>query len=148
MDDAVARRDVGLHHTGLNRSAPRERPLIAIVRRKERVLLPERPGAQPVAYRFESLDFPATERRFHSYYAEFSAVDPGQLAPHAHPGAELIYVLTGTLSVHIDGAEHALEAGDSMYFDSSLPHGYRGAAAAPAARSSSRRPDPRVAPRA
>ena len=125
MDDAVARRDVGLHHTGLNRSAPRERPLIAIVRRKERVQLPERPGAQPVAYRFESLDFPATERRFHSYYAEFSAVDPGQLAPHAHPGAELIYVLTGTLSVHIDGAEHALEAGDSMYFDSSLPHGYR-----------------------
>ena len=28
-------------------------------------------------------------------------------------------------SVHIDGDEHALEAGDSMYFDSSIPHAYR-----------------------
>jgi hypothetical protein len=31
----------------------------------------------------------------------------------------------GTLSVHVDGGEHALDAGDSMYFDSSLPHAYR-----------------------
>jgi mannose-6-phosphate isomerase-like protein (cupin superfamily) len=29
------------------------------------------------------------------------------------------------LNVHIDGHEHALESGDSMYFDSGLPHGYR-----------------------
>jgi quercetin dioxygenase-like cupin family protein len=45
--------------------------------------------------------------------------------PHAHPGVEFIYTMTGTLRVHIDGEEHALDAGDSMYFDSSLPHGYR-----------------------
>ena len=31
----------------------------------------------------------------------------------------------GTLSVHIGGDEHALEAGDSMYFDSTVPHAYR-----------------------
>jgi mannose-6-phosphate isomerase-like protein (cupin superfamily) len=31
----------------------------------------------------------------------------------------------GRLSVHIDGVEYALAAGDSMYFDSSVPHGYR-----------------------
>ena len=66
---------------------------------------------------------------------------PETLRPHAHAGAEFIYALQGTLSVHIDGEEHALEAGDSMYFDSGLPHGYRrgGRAAAP---SSSRQPDP------
>jgi quercetin dioxygenase-like cupin family protein len=29
------------------------------------------------------------------------------------------------LNVHIEGEEHALEAGDSMYFDSGLRHGYR-----------------------
>jgi mannose-6-phosphate isomerase-like protein (cupin superfamily) len=27
--------------------------------------------------------------------------------------------------VHIGGDEHALDAGDSMYFDSTQPHGYR-----------------------
>jgi len=102
----------------------REKPLVAVVRKAQRVRLPERPGARQIAYRFESLDYPATERRFNSYYAEFVPAAPDGLRPHAHPGVEFIYALAGTLSVHIDGGEYALEAGDSMYFDSSIPHGY------------------------
>jgi mannose-6-phosphate isomerase-like protein (cupin superfamily) len=89
------------------------------------VELPERAGAREAAYRFVSLDYPATERRFHSYYAEFLPVATDRLRPHEHRGVEFIYALQGTLSVHIGGAEHALEAGDSMYFDSSVPHAYR-----------------------
>jgi len=103
----------------------REKPLVAVVRKNQRVKLPDRPGARDVAYRFESLDYPATERRFNSYYAEFFPVAPEKLRPHEHPGVEFIYTLAGTLSVHIGGKEHALEAGDSVYFDSSVPHGYR-----------------------
>ena len=38
---------------------------------------------------------------------------PDKLRPHDHAGAEFIYVLQGTLSVHIGDDEHALEAGDS-----------------------------------
>jgi transcriptional regulator with XRE-family HTH domain len=103
----------------------REKPLVAVVRKAQRVRLPDKPGARQVAYRFESLDYPATERRFDSYYAEFFPVPASGLVPHAHPGVEFIYALAGTLSVHIEGEEYALEAGDSMYFDSSVPHGYR-----------------------
>ena len=103
----------------------REKPIVAIVRKQERVQLPDRPGLKGVAYRFESLDFPAPERRFHSFYAEFFPVSLDALHPHAHPGVEFIYALAGTLSVHIGGDEHALAAGDSMYFDSTLPHAYR-----------------------
>jgi transcriptional regulator with XRE-family HTH domain len=103
----------------------RDKPLVALVRRRQRVRLPDRPGARDVAYRFESLDYPATERRFNSYYAEFFAVAPDKLRPHDHPGVELIYTLQGTLAVHMLGEVYSLEAGDSMYFDSSVPHGYR-----------------------
>ena len=103
----------------------REKPLLAVVRKADRVRLPDRPGAAPVAYRFESLDYPATERRFSSYYAEFLPVSHDKLRPHAHPGVEFLYVLAGRLSVHVDGAEQALDTGDSMYFDSSQPHAYR-----------------------
>ena len=106
-------------------ASAREKPLVAVVRKAQRVRLPERPGTSAIAYRFESLDYPATERRFNSYYAEFQTVAPKDLQPHAHPGVEFIYALAGTLSVHIDGDEHALETGDSMYFDSSVPHAYR-----------------------
>lgn len=103
----------------------REKPLIAVVRKAERVRLPERPGSRQVAYRFESLDYPATERHFNSYYAEFLPAAPAELRPHTHPGAEFIYALAGTLSVHVDSDEYRLEQGDSMYFDSTIPHSYR-----------------------
>jgi transcriptional regulator with XRE-family HTH domain len=103
----------------------REKPLAAVVRKAQRVQLPDRPGARDVAYRFESLDFPATERRFNSYYAEFFPVLPDRLRPHTHPGVEFVYALQGSQSIHIGADEHVLDAGDSMYFDSSVPHAYR-----------------------
>lgn len=103
----------------------REKPLVAVARKEQRVTLPERPGPRDVAYRFASLDYPATERRFNCYYAEFVAMPPEKLRPHDHAGVEFIYVINGTLSVHINGDEHALEAGDAVYFDSTVPHAYR-----------------------
>jgi transcriptional regulator with XRE-family HTH domain len=103
----------------------RDKPLVAVIRKNQRVRLPDRPGANQPTYRFESLDFPATERRFNSYYAEFLAVPAAALQTHSHAGGEFIYTLAGTLSVHIAGDEHVLEAGDSMYFDSNVPHAYR-----------------------
>ena len=102
----------------------REQPLVAVVRKDQRVRLPDRPGARDVAYHFESLDYPATERRFNSYYAEFLPVAPDARRPHAHPGVEFIYVLSGKLRLNIGGEEHALGTSDSIYFDSSVPHGY------------------------
>ena len=103
----------------------RDKPLVAVVRKRERVASPDQPGARQIAYRFESLDYPATERRFNSYYAEFFPMTPAGLRPHAHPGVEFIYTLQGTLSVHIGDQEHALPPGDSMYFDATVPHAYR-----------------------
>src|ERR1043165_6114788 len=52
----------------------RDKPLVAIVRKAERIQLPDRPGPGSVMYRFESLDFAATERRFNAYYATFLPV--------------------------------------------------------------------------
>ena len=103
----------------------REKPLVAVVRKAERVQLPERQDGKDMSYRFESLDYPATERRFNSYYAEFLPMARDKVRFHTHAGVEFIYTLKGRLNVHMDGQEHALESGDSMYFDSGLPHGYR-----------------------
>ena len=103
----------------------REKPLLAIVRKRDRVALPDQAGTRDPAYRFESLDYPAAERRFNSYYAEFFPVAADKLRPHAHPGVEFIYVLRGTLSVHAGEEEHALGPGDSMFFDATVPHAYR-----------------------
>jgi DNA-binding XRE family transcriptional regulator/quercetin dioxygenase-like cupin family protein len=44
--------------------------------------------------------------------------------PWTHPSEECVLVLRGRLVVEVAGAEHLLEAGDSCYFDSALPHRY------------------------
>jgi transcriptional regulator with XRE-family HTH domain len=106
-------------------AGPREKPLVAVVRRKERVRLPDQPGTADVVYRFESLDFPASERRFNSYVAEFFPVAPGKLRLHQHAGVEFLYVLEGTLSIHLGADEYTLDQGDSMYFGATVPHAYR-----------------------
>jgi transcriptional regulator with XRE-family HTH domain len=71
----------------------REKPLVAIARKSQRVMLPDRQGAPEHAYQFASLDYGATERRFNAYYAEFAAVADDRLRPHAHPGVEFIYAV-------------------------------------------------------
>jgi mannose-6-phosphate isomerase-like protein (cupin superfamily) len=40
-----------------------------------------------------------------------------------HEGQEMDYVLEGSLKVSINGKTETLNAGDSIYYDSSLPHG-------------------------
>jgi transcriptional regulator with XRE-family HTH domain len=105
--------------------AAERRPALAIVRAADRMAFPDRAGARRPSYRFECLDYPATERRLNAYLVEFEAVAADEGRPHQHEGAEVIYVLAGRLAVKVGGDEHALGAGDSMYFDPSPPHSYR-----------------------
>ena len=112
---------VGLEHFFIESS---ERPSIAVIRKNDRLRLPDRPDEAPPSYLFESLDFPVTDRKMESFYAEF----PVQSKPsetHQHGGAELIYVIKGQLAVSIDGDDVVLDEGDALYFDSSAPHSYR-----------------------
>ena len=112
---------VGLEHFFVEHS---ERPTVAVVRRKDRLRLPDRPGESSPSYFFESLDFPVTDRKMDAYYAEFEAQsEPTQ--SHRHAGAEILYVLKGQLVVRIESEDTTLGEGDSMYFDSGFPHSYR-----------------------
>jgi quercetin dioxygenase-like cupin family protein/DNA-binding XRE family transcriptional regulator len=110
---------VGLEHFFVDD----DRPLVAVVRKKERLRLPDRQDAEPPSYFFESLDFPVTDRKMAGYYAEFPQHSkPSE--PHRHSGAELIYVLRGRLAVNIDGEDQVLDEGDALHFDSGAPHSY------------------------
>jgi len=42
--------------------------------------------------------------------------------PSTHDGQEFIYVLQGSMEVRLDKEIHILEAGDSIYYDSTVPH--------------------------
>ncbi|MGI6175970.1 MAG: helix-turn-helix domain-containing protein [Christensenellales bacterium] len=44
---------------------------------------------------------------------------------NSHPGQEFDYVVEGQLCININGREMLLNPGDSIYFDSSYPHGMK-----------------------
>jgi transcriptional regulator with XRE-family HTH domain len=105
-------------------SDERKRHVVAIVRKKDRQRFPERPGAADVSYFFESLDFPATERKLSAYRADFQPIAREKLKPHSHAGVEFLCLLRGTLTLKIGSDEYLLHSGDTIYFDSSRLHSY------------------------
>ena len=112
---------VGLDHFFREDS---DRPVHAVVRKADRIRLPEKAGQSSPAYHFESLDYPVSDRKLNGYYVEFGE-GAERSEPHEHPGAEIIYVLGGELVVNLDGEDFKLGQGDSMYFDCAHPHSYR-----------------------
>lgn len=101
-----------------------DRPAVTVVRKGDRIRLPNEPGKEPPSYLFESLDFPVSDRKLEAYYAEFPP-DSEPSEPHHHDGPEVIYVVKGHLGVNVDGDDFTLEEGDAMYLESQVPHSYR-----------------------
>ncbi len=112
---------VGLEHFFVETE---ERPAVAVVRKADRLRLPDRAGAETPAYLFESLDFPALGRKMEAFLAEFPS-GAAASEPHRHRGAEFIYVMAGTLVLTVRETAVVLEAGDASYFDADVPHSYR-----------------------
>lgn len=106
-------------------SDDRKRHVLGIVRRSERKRFPDRPDSKDNSFFFESLDFAAVERKLSAYFAEFCAIPREKARPHHHAGVEFLTVACGKLEILIGTQGHTLETGDSIYFDSSLPHAYR-----------------------
>jgi transcriptional regulator with XRE-family HTH domain len=114
--------NVGLEHFF---SDERRRRVLAVARKKDRVRFPERPGVSEVQYFFECLDYPVTEKKLNAFLADFQDITPEKIKPHNHPGIEFLYLVNGTLHLKVGGEQIELDAGDSIYFDSAVPHSYR-----------------------
>lgn len=121
--------DVGLDHFFTNK---KRRGLFSIVRANERIRFPDRPDAPRPSFFFECLAFSTQDKSIQAYLAEFPIRGYHEVTEHLHEGAEFLHVLAGTMSIHYQDEEHVLETGDSVYFDSSEAHAYRGHGPEPA----------------
>jgi len=121
--------DVGMEHFFQTK---KRRSVFSIVRSDERIRFPDRPDAVKPAFYFECLAFSTQDKGVQAYVAQFPKREKDAVTEHFHDGSELIHVLEGSLALLYDGDEHVLKQGDSVYFDSSEPHWYRGLSKAPA----------------
>jgi transcriptional regulator with XRE-family HTH domain len=98
-----------------------EESSVSVVRRAER-----RRGGGAAGHDFEILTPPLPGQRaeLSRHVLAAGAATGGEGDPPMHePGSrEIAVVERGTVTLHIDGAHHVLEDGDTVTFDADLPH--------------------------
>jgi transcriptional regulator with XRE-family HTH domain len=115
--------DVGLEFFFDDKSRQK---LFSVVRADERLRFPERPDSQLPSYYFECLAFATQGKHLGAYLAEFPKRDVEETTEHSHEGSEFIYVTEGSIAVRYHQQDYVLRMGDSVYFDASESHSYRG----------------------
>jgi phosphate butyryltransferase len=75
------------------------------------------------AYDYENLAPYYSGRHMEPFLVDvYPATDENTLEFSSHEGEEFHYILEGRMRILVGGEEHILDPGDSIYFDSSLPH--------------------------
>jgi transcriptional regulator with XRE-family HTH domain len=78
-----------------------------------------------VGYYYESLAYPKADKHMEPFHVTFEVKNKEDLIFFNHKGEEFIYVLEGQLEFNYENETYALGAGDSLYFDASVPHAFR-----------------------
>lgn len=102
----------------------RARDPYAIVRKGDRRQVSRFASKEGVAYgyAYQSLGFGKKDRHIEPFLIRLEPPTVKDPKPSVHDGEEFLFVLTGRMEVHLDGHTDVLEPGDSILYDSSVPH--------------------------
>ncbi len=87
--------------------------------------------SSPGGYTYVSLARPIARRHMEPLLVTFDPVDENKLNYYTHPGEEFLHVTEGRLEFIGADQRIELETGDSIYFDSGIPHALRSIADTP-----------------
>jgi transcriptional regulator with XRE-family HTH domain len=108
-------------------------PLIVRQSERQRALSTLRAKDRPVENRFYALGRGKTDRHMEPFFVELLPDSDGDGELSSHEGEEFIVVVQGRVEVRYGSAVHVLETGDSIYYNSIVPHYVGGAGETPAA---------------
>jgi transcriptional regulator with XRE-family HTH domain len=80
---------------------------------------------QNSGYTYEALAYPKNAKHMEPFWVEFDPKSKEDLTFLRHGGEEFLFLFRGRLAFHYDRQEMILEPGDSLYFESEIPHGFR-----------------------
>ena len=99
---------------------------VVLVRRDERKVIDSRYfGREESGYYYEALAYKRSKKYMEPFLVEFKRKKADRLSYFSHEGEEFIYLLEGTLEFRTENEQYVLNPGDSLYFESSIPHAYR-----------------------
>jgi transcriptional regulator with XRE-family HTH domain len=80
-------------------------------------------GGKSGGYGYESLGHQKQNRQMDPFLVTLTPVENPQLVgPNQHVGEEFLFVLEGQVEIRLSGHTEILNPGDSVYYDSNLPH--------------------------
>lgn len=98
-----------------------------VVRKNERKKAFRRRYAQhgEGGYTYEALAYTRNAKHMEPFLVEFEPKQKEELTFLIHRGEEFLFLFRGRLAFHYDQDEIVLDSGDSLYFDSGVPHAFR-----------------------
>jgi transcriptional regulator with XRE-family HTH domain len=95
----------------------------AVIVRKNERRIHEDPSK--VGYYYESLAYPKADKHMEPFHVQFEVKNKEDILFFNHKGEEFVFVLEGQVEFSYEDEIFTLNAGDSLYFDSSSPHAFR-----------------------
>ena len=105
--------------------SPQQRNMI-VVRKEDRYGIAKGPHISHIGYQYEPLAYPKIDKSMEPFIVEMEEREASDIVFNNHRGEEFLFVLRGSLEFCYGDDSVILEEGDSLYFDSIVPHGYRG----------------------
>jgi transcriptional regulator with XRE-family HTH domain len=103
-------------------------PRVEVVRATERKRIKREftHRQSPLSYAYESLAFRKSDKKMEPFLIEFDIDVDEEIPPLKHEGEEFIFVLEGEVEVRLGDEVVRLREGDSLYFESEVPHSFIG----------------------
>ena len=85
------------------------------------------------AYDYKHLAFTFSHKKAEPFMVTVEPKqDGGELTLHSHDGQEFNYMVSGSMEFHLGDTVYELSGGDSIYFDSGVPHAMKAIGTQPA----------------
>ena len=100
---------------------------LVLVRREDRKGIDNLPylRSSNVGYSYESLAYPMVDKHMEPFMVHIEPRDEEELLYFNHKGEEFLLLLEGKMEFRTNEQKYQLAQGDSLYFDSSIPHALR-----------------------
>lgn len=99
---------------------------MVVVRKEDRYGIAKGPHISHIGYQYEPLAYPKADKNMEPFIVHMEQREAEDVVFNNHKGEEFLFVLEGELEFRCGDDLVVLNEGDSLYFDSSIPHGYRG----------------------
>lgn len=99
---------------------------LVVVRKSDRYGVAKGPHISHIGYQYEPLAYAKVDKSMEPFIVHMEQRQAEDIVFNNHRGEEFLYVIEGRLEFHRGESIIILNEGDSIYFDSIIPHGYRG----------------------